>query len=312
MPAFIRKLLAYRLMNALAEGGDLPGETSTAEEILVNDDDFESLNGLDRGDGQGALPASANEAKGGDELNLEALLAVAAGADEHQDSEAGAKQQPVSVPHARFNEVNERRKNAETALEAAQAEILRLRESSTVKSAADMDELEEKYTAAMMDGDTKEAVKIRRQINEHIEHQAVLRIKQESMEQMSANAWGDSISNLLQEHPWLEAPESAPVLDMVTDVVEAKVAKGMTPFAALSEAKKMLVRMAPATSAFAGKDMRANNSARRGAQAAQQQAPFLHGGLGNRNSDGLVDIDNISDEAFLKLSESEKRAMRGG
>ena len=50
---------------------------------------------------------------------------------------------------------------------------------------------------------------------------------------------------------------------------------------------------------------------KRGALASNQQAPFLHGGVGNRATGTVHDVDAITDEQFLKLSDAEKASMRG-
>ena len=315
MPAFIRNLLSRRLMNQLAEGQDLPGDAQATADELQNDDDFASIEGLDRGDGQAAAPENST-AK---DLNLEALMAVAAastGAEEAVDAEGDStKPQPSSVPMPRFNEVNERRKQAEQALASTQAELQQLRETRAMGvTDEELDALEEKHSSAMLDGNVKEAVALRRQINQHIEQRAVLRIQQERLQERSAHAWNDAIDGLLSDNPWLNTEQGAPVMDMVADIVEAKMAKGMSQFDALKEATKMLPRLAPAgLQAPAVTDPRAANSAKRGAQASAAQAPAMQGGFGNRAlGAAMYDIDNISDEAFMRLSEEEKAQMRGG
>ncbi len=308
MPAFIRKMLTRRLMNEHTEGADLPG-ASTEVIDLQNDDDLDSLNGLDRGDGsetqegqQAAAPAP--------EFDLDALKAIAAQADDESDA---GKPQTSSVPMPRFNEVNERRKQAEQALAQAQAEIEQLRSSKG--STANVGELEEKYAEAMMDGNTKEAVAIRSQINQQIEHAAYLRLKQSEVQQRQAEAWDAQIDNLLKTNPWLETEEGAPVAEMIADMVEAKMAKGMSQFDALADVTRhVLPRLVPAGSAPApSTDPRLANSIKRGAMAAANQAPAMQGGFGNRAMGAKsYDIDSISDEEFMKLSEEEKAQMRGG
>ncbi|WP_284337648.1 hypothetical protein [Comamonas sp. NoAH] len=312
MPAMIRNLLNRRLFNAHDDGTDLPGDGATVIDAdLQNDDDFESLKDLDRGDGQ--APASAPETAPPPEVALEAPKAVAAVAE--QDEGEDGKPHSGSVPMPRFNEVNERRKQAEQALAITQAELQQLRQASA-KGITDeeLDALEEKHTTAMLDGQVKEAVALRRQINQHIEQRAVMRIQQERLMEKSANAWNDAVDGLLTANPWLNTNDGAPILEILADVVEAKVAKGMSQFDALKEASKMLPRLAPASPQVApGADLRTANSIKRGAQAAAAQAPVLQAGFGNRAlSAAMYDIDSISDEAFMKLSEEEKAQMRGG
>lgn len=313
MPAFIRNLLNRRLMNQLAEGQDLSGDGQTMADELQNDDDFASIEGLDRGDGPGpqteapqTVDASAVD------VNLEALKAIAASA---ADEGAGDEAKPHvgSVPMPRFQEVNERRKQAEAALEAAQAELQAARSKSIPSEA--LDALEEKYTAAMMDGNTKEAVSIRRQINQHIEEQAVLRIKNEQAQRQAAQASSDFVDSFLSANPWLNTEEGMKVQDILADLVEVRVHRG-EPFekAFQDVANEILPRYAPANSVPPpAVDPRAANSVKRGAQAAAAQAPSMQGGFGNRAmGTAMYDINTISDEDFMKLSEEDKARMRGG
>lgn len=308
MPAFIRELLNRRLMNELAEGQDLPGDTVT----LDNDDDLASLEGLDRGNGdapqaqvqQGGAPSA--------DMNLDALKAIASAAPDDDAGEDG-KQQASSVPMPRFNEVNARRKQAEAALEAAQAELQASRDK--VVTSEELDALEEKYTTAMMDGNTKEAVTIRRQINHHIGEQAVLRIKNEQAQRQATQAGSDFVDSFLAENPWLETEEGMRVQHIVADLVEVRVQRGESFEKAFREvANEILPRYAPAHSGQpAATDPRTANSIRRGAQAAAAQAPSMQGGFGNRAmGTAMYDINTISDEDFMKLSEEDKARMRGG
>lgn len=309
MPAFIRKLLNRRLMNELAEGQDLSGDAVT----LQNDDDLASLEGLDRGNGEEsqAQPAQAEGAPAAD-VNLDALKAIAAATTDDDDGEDG-KPQVGSVPMPRFQEVNERRKQAEAALEAAQAELQAAR--SKVMTSEDLDALEEKYTNAMLDGNSKEAVSIRRQINQHIEEQAVLRIKNEQAQRQATQAGSEFVDTFLAENPWLETEDGMKVQHIVADLVEVRVNRGEPFEKAFREvANEILPRYAPAGSGQAPAiDPRTANSIKRGAQTAAAQAPSMQGGFGNRSmGTGMYDIDTISDEDFMKLSEEDKARMRGG
>ncbi|MDH1675827.1 hypothetical protein [Comamonas aquatica] len=313
MPAFIRNLLNRRLMNQLAEGQDLSGDGQAMADELQNDDDFASIEGLDRGDGPGPQTEAPQTAvTPAVDVNLEALKAIAASA---ADEGAGDEAKPHvgSVPMPRFQEVNERRKQAEAALEAAQAELQAARSKSIPSEA--LDALEEKYTAAMMDGNTKEAVSIRRQINQHIEEQAVLRIKNEQAQRQAAQASSDFVDSFLSANPWLNTEEGMKVQDILADLVEVRVHRG-EPFekAFQDVANEILPRYAPANSGPPpAVDPRAANSVKRGAQAAAAQAPSMQGGFGNRAmGTAMYDINTISDEDFMKLSEEDKARMRGG
>ncbi len=300
--------LNHRVCNQASEGSDLPGGDGVAiPDAIAHDDDLASLEGLDRGDG--VVVAAPGTEQG---TTVAASAGDAAMAEEVEQAGDG-KPLPSTVPMPRFNEVNARRKQAEQALADAQAEIQQLRSGGAPATSADLDTLEEKYAMALMDGNTKEAAGIRRQINQQIEHAAVLRIKQTDVQQRQAEAWDAQVSGLLAENPWLETEEGAPIAEMITDLVEAKMAKGVSQFDALTQVTaQVLKRFAPASAAvLPSSDTRTANSLKRGALASSQQAPFLHGGVGNRATGAVHDVDAITDEQFLKLSDAEKASMRG-
>lgn len=183
------KMLMHRLMNQAGEGTDLPGDTTG---VLDDDDEHQPGSPEDRGD---FLP--------GDNLDPEALEAVAAGAreDAQSDEEATAaaaaaaktgheEGNSAGVPQSRFNEVNARRKAAELEAERLQAENAALkaeRAAGTDKPTKqeqtqagkaqeapdfDVDAKEQAYLDALMEGDTGAAKQIRREINSHLMEQA--------------------------------------------------------------------------------------------------------------------------------------------
>ncbi len=341
MPKTLKMLMA-RLMNEAGEGKDLPGDT------VALDDDYQPGTPEDRGD---FLP--------GDNLDPEALNEVASAASDEEDkaaqaaaqaqqeAEEAAKANSDSVPHARFNEVNERRKAAEQEAERLRAELEAMRAGSkespknteqTQKDKGnqapefDVNAQEKAYLSALMDGNEEEAQKIRTGINQHLLEQAtakaVERVRAESearerasAEQQAAKLLQETATAVVADYAFLDDPVHAEVLDMIEARRDALIAKGVPAHQALREAADFIAPrfapegFAPAKSgegASKQADLRATAAVERGAKASMAQPPLPAAGMGNRStgSDPL-NVATMSDEQFERLPESEKKRLRG-
>lgn len=353
MSKFLKLKLA-RLMNEAGEGNDLPGDTS------VLDDDYTPGTPEDRGD---FLP--------GDNLDPDALNAVAKGADE-DDAQANAAQEAAdqkareaeeaaeeearansgAVPHARFHEVNEKRKVAEQQRLAAEQENERLRaelEAARAGSPAkksdpaqdqqgqaapdfDVKAQEKAYVEALIGGDEDKAQEIRQTINEHILEQATSRaVKQVQAEQQARERQmaEQTAGQLLQatatavvaDYPFLNEEAHSEVLDMIEARRDALIAKGAPAHDALRQAADFIAPkfapegFAPAKSsvnATAKTDLREAAATARGAKASLAQPPVHAAGLGDRATGAdPLNVAAMSDEQFERLSEADKKKLRG-
>lgn len=308
----LMRLLA-RYQSPAQEGSDLGGKDDTAD---IHEDRGDTVT-EDRGDGLAA------------DLSLETLQGLLANGEAAEEDGGRA---PSSVPISRFQEVNDRRKTAEQALADAQAELARYRATGSNSSGAgeaqtstqaappesrfDLDAQEEAYANALLDGDTKGAAAIRREINQHLEQAAVQRYHSETNQQRASQEYNVLVDQVMDAHPWLDQPEGAQAMDLIVELVDARVRKGASPAQALSEAVSAIVpRFAPAggqqlVPAMAT-DPRIAASLARGARASSDQPAAMLGGIGNRSTGGMPDVDQLDDEQFSRLSEAEKRKMRG-
>lgn len=306
------RLLA-RYQSPAQEGSDLGGKDDAAD---IHEDRGDTVT-EDRGDGLAA------------DLSLETLQGLLANGEAAEEDGGRA---PSSVPISRFQEVNDRRKTAEQALADAQAELARYRATGSNSSGAgeaqtstqaappessfDLDAQEEAYANALLDGDTKGAAAIRREINQHLEQAAVQRYHSETNLQRASQEYNVLVDKLMDAHPWLDQPEGSQAMDLIVELVDARVRKGTSPAQALSEAVSAIVpRFAPSGGQQAqpatSTDPRIAASLVRGARASSDQPAAMLGGIGNRSTGGMPDVEQLDDEQFSRLSEAEKRKMRG-
>lgn len=309
----LMRLLA-RYHSPAQDGSDLGGQ----DEGLDSQEDRGDTVTEDRGDGLTT------------DLSLETLQGLLANGETEASGEEDGARPPSSVPISRFQEVNDRRKTAEQALADAQAELARYRATDANGAGAaqtsaqaappepsfDLDAQEEAYANALLDGDTKGAAAIRREINQHLEQAAVQRYHSETNQQRASQEYNVLVDQVMDAHPWLEQPEGSQAMDLIVELVDARVRKGASPAQALSEAVSAIVpRFAPSGSQQAqpatSTDPRIAASLARGARASTDQPAAMLGGIGNRSTGGMPDVEQLDDEQFSRLSEAEKRKMRG-
>lgn len=346
MPKTLKMLMA-RLMNEAEEGKDLPGDT------VALDDDYTPGTPEDRGDflpgdnlDPEALNAAASAADEDQDQDQPAQAAAAANAQQDQEAEEAAKANSGTVPHARFNEVNERRKAAEQESERLRAELEAMRaaqvapqkttqtqvEKEQADPEFDVNAQEKAYLSALMDGNEEEAQKIRTGINQHLLEQAtakaVERVRAESearerasAEQQAAKLLQETATAVVVDYAFLDDPAHAEVLDMIEARRDALIAKGIPAHHALREAADFIApRFAPegfapaksGDSAQKKTDSRSAAAVERGAKASMAQPPVPAAGMGNRSSGGEpLNLATMSDEQFERLTEAEKKRLRG-
>lgn len=354
MPKTLQMLLARYMNAADGEGNDLPGGNH------LDDDEYQPGTPEDRGDflekdepgaTTSATPAPDAQASGTAAATAPAQAPADGAGQEGGTGDDGPEgRNSGSVPHSRFNEVNERRKEAERLLEQERAENARLRgqqqpstEASAPKDGAasakpaseaqpfDMDSKEAEYLEALMEGETEKAMQVRREINAALVEQARSNARAE-LEQAEAQrshqsamkALAEEAETVLKSYPYLNTEEGEVASEMIIERRNALAAKGMAPHLALREAAALIApRFAPAGSASntPAKDLKAGApqadsreaAARtRGAQASVAQPPAPVAGMGNRATGAdTADVALMDDEQFDRLSEAEKRRLRG-
>lgn len=357
MPRILQALLSRYMNAADGDGNDLPGDNH------LDDDDYTPGSPEDRGDfldpqdaGAAAATAATTAAPAPAAAQAPAAAAATAEAGAQEEGagaaeEGGEGRNSGSVPHSRFNEVNERRKEAERLLEQERAENARLRsqqqppaEAGAAKEGAaaakqseqaqafDFDAKESDYLNALMEGETEKAMQIRREVNAALVEQARSNAKAEAraeLEQAEAlrsqkaamDALSEEAVSVVKNFPYLDTEEGQVAMEMIIERRNSLAAKGMAPHLALREAAALIApRFAPAGSTpakdlktgAAQADSREAAARTRGAQASVAQPPVPAAGVGNRaTGSDTTDVAQMDDDQFDRLSEAEKRRLRG-
>lgn len=317
--ALQRRLSAFHVLRKPVDGDgdDLGGEVIDATNPNAGD-----APGADEDRGDNFTPASEEAS----------APAPAATTDDEPDEATGGKP-AAGIPKARFNEVNEARKEAEARAEALQRELDALKMQpaaapapTTAAPAApaapefDVDAAEQKYIELLMEGETAEATKLRSQINRHVAAEAAqqaIAIQKEAAARVDLQTVAD---RAVETWPYLNTPEGADALDLIKASRDANIARGMAPAKALQLAvDKIAPKFAPAEDLTPPKvdgvktpvDTRTANAIARGAKAAEAQPPVVQAGIGNRATAGTLDVATLTDEQFDALSEAEKAKARG-
>jgi len=306
-----RRLLPYSGYLKPAEDGS-PGTGGTDEEVL----DL----GNDLTDEASANPADAAAPSPDPAPAEDPSTAADPGSDEVE--EAG---KPGSgIPRARFNEVNDKRKALESEVEALRAQLAAANGGGGAPTAAapavpapppvDVDALEEQYTQALLDGDSKAAVALRKQINQHIKDAALQEFQQVTQQQEAVVKSQDVVTNALATYPWLDQEEGAEALELIEDLVLAKTAKGVPRHVALAQAIASIAprfapegapsRDLPGKAALA--DTRLKAADERGAAHSLLQPAAVQAGMGNRAVAPKIDgTTKLTDEQIDGLSKSD-------
>ena len=311
-----RRLLPYSGYLQADEGGT-PGSGSTPEEVLDLGNDDTPEDGAAAAAAPDPAPAPA-----------EAPVADAAAGGDDAD-EAGKP--GGGIPRARFNEVNDRKKALESEVEALRAQLAAVNGGAPVAAApaaaaspapvpVDVDALEEQYTQALLDGDSKAAVALRRQINQHIKDSALQEFEQVTQQHQVAAKSQEVVETTLADYPWLDEPEGAEALELIEASVRAKCAAGVPHHVALANAIATIApRFAPEgtpSRGLPGKevpvDTRLKAADLRGAAHSQLQPPAVQAGMGNRaTAPKIHESTKLTDEQIEGLSKAELEKSLG-
>lgn len=316
------------------DGSDLGGEviqvTNTGDADAGDDQE-------DRGD-TFTPTADAEDADAGADASAAGAASAAGDAD---GADAGDGRRHAGIPKARFDEVNEGRKEALRKLEEAQAEIERLKAgagATTAPAAAkpaaqadaaqatagfDVDAKEQEYAEALYAGDGKKAASIRREINAHLVTEATTRAREVAATEFTARETQTLLAAAVQTavaaYPWLNTKEGEEALDLIVAARDQRIKKGMPPHLALQEAvnkiaPKFAPDEAPAQGLEAGKERKDTRTAQalaRGAADSLLQPPPVQAGIGNRATAARIDVESLTDEQYDALPEAEKKRLRG-
>ncbi|CAN7703711.1 hypothetical protein LJR066_005710 [Acidovorax sp. LjRoot66] len=250
---------------------------------------------------------------------------------EEDDAGKGGKGGGQGIPRARLNEVNERRRQTEEQLAQRERENAELRAqlaalipgqpaataAAPAAPAFDLDAAEDRYTAAMMDGDAAAARAVRREINQYIEDSAVERLESRMSARQASTLADQVVTNAIAQYPWLDGPEGEEALEVIEALHRNKIAQGIPKHEALAQAiASTVTRFAPTPSReLPGKgapvDTRLAAADKRGAAHSLLQPPGVQAGMGNRADPAAIDTSKMTDDEFNALPEAEKKKALG-
>ena len=313
------------------EPDDEPGDDDRGDDIdpdLTETEDDPDDEPGDDGDGGKDGGDDDPDADEDPDLDAEALAELAEGG------------KSKVVPHSRFHEVNE-------SLKREREERLRLEEENArLKGAApkpeeqkpekpatyDFDAAEDRYMAAILDGDADKAKEIRREIRaeelklfESKAGQDAKKAAEEELQKRDQSAETERLQKVLNDvltkYPFLNNDSEEANQDAIEDVIARRdyyLRKGMSPSKAVAAAvEKVAPRYAPEAKDDGddGKDKPVKDKPNLSKEKIernverQKQIPAVMPGVGERGKD--VDYADLSEDEFDALPESEKRKARG-
>lgn len=294
-----------------------------------NDDNLDTEL-LDRGDEVGDLPPEDDE-----------LALVDAEREEEraeEEGEAAVEEEPApakskTVPHARFNEVNEQLKQERAVRLQLEEELARARGAQQAQEPAsepkpqdqekpadfDFKAARKQLREAIYEGDDAKA----EQLEEEIEQQTELRqtriaeqraqelLEQRAREQQQMTIKSEvetAVTAAYESYPFLDVSGTQANQDAIDEVIALRdlyMSRGKTPAQAIADAvAKVGPRYAEAPAAKPdGKAVIEQNLER------ERRIPPAMPGVGERAR--KIDYANLSEDEFEKLPEAEKRKARG-
>lgn len=310
-----KQRLFFRLQRPVGDDGDDLG----GEVISIN------------GEGTADTPEDNTPEDRGDVV--EAPKAPEADGADAGEPAAVETRQSGSIPKARFDEVNEKRKAVEADLARANAELAALRSkpapvatqetpAAPAPAAFDEDAKEEAYIEAMLEGDVGKAKEIRREINAHLRQQAAIDVQTSNAQAAQASLLQSASAQAVTDFPYLDTDEGAFALGLIVAARDQAVRNGVPVHQALSDAvAKIAPRFAPAEgstpspvlqSTKAHVDTRTQEAVSRGAADSLKQPALVQAsGIGNRADAVRVDVAKLDEDQFANLSAADKKRLRG-
>lgn len=289
---------------------ELTGDAMPGDDFVPTDDDAIEVSApgdvLEAEEGAAAAPSISAD-----------TLALIAGED-----------RPKSVPHSRFNEVNEEAK-------ANRARVLQLEEElARAKGAAlaptkdepkpagyDFDAAEDRYTAALLDGDTAAAKVIRAEIRSKERAEAIAEAEEIADRRYSTNRaqddaarnkteFGTALTDAYTTYPFLDVGSPDVNHDAIDETmvwVAHFQAKGQSPAKSLASAvAKIGPRYLPAVEPAAAAAAKVNLQT--GIKRAAQIPPKATG-IGARET--KVDVNKMNGGDINKLSAEDRARLEG-
>ena len=256
--------------------------------------------------------------------------------EESEVEETLPKKEP-RIPKSRFDEINNRMKDATERNLWLEEQLEKLINQNTQQQKQaepkvpeapkyDYDAAEEEYINLIISGDITKATKLRNEINTFhqkdleilisgIENKASDNAKSQSGLLLEKERFENSIANMESKYPFLNHKDKAyneEAVETVNTLLAGYLAAGRGKVESLQMAIKKVLplyeKKVPAKATLG--DQRKVEAGKKAAQASKQQP--VKGKTTSRTSDmGKVNINTLTDRDFSKLTAKEKSILRG-
>lgn len=300
---------------------------------MTQDDDLDDTLTITDGEGDEGEPNPDGEDRG-DVVAPEPAKAKAPTAEPDEDdadddeaAEKPGKRMPSMIPKARFDEVNdtakELRRQNELLMQALAGQGKLPAAPAPAPAAAepvDVDKLEADYVTALLDGNTEDALKLRRTINAELRRQAADEAVEVQTKQSEAQAFAAEVRSIYADYPELNNKGDKADAAAIAEVVEWRDflvdRKGLPYHTALRQAADRVAAARGWDKADGDEpkptNTRTEEQRRRNAQANLDQPPVMDGGVGNRAGRARqTNVAAMTEEEFRALPEAELKRLRG-
>lgn len=305
--------------------------------------------------GEGSDPEHKDDdEKAGDAVDADAAAAAAESSEGDSDLELDeldelASARSDTVPHARFNEVNEQLKATRQELEELRAKQQGAGapagsdkgagtgddKAGEAEPAFDLAAKEREYHDAIIDGDEERAAELRAEIREFERQEtidAVLRAqdarKAQEQEELSKaeeqRLFDEEVKAVVADYPKFDSTKPDADEEGMTLLIAKRnyliEHQGVAPHEALRQAADHIAKVQGYTKASAAdpgkqesvRTQRRGESAQRNAVAQEQQPPAMGGAsAGERGRGDVPNVDDLSEEDWDNLPEAERDKLLG-
>lgn len=288
-------------------------EARLKQEAIEAGDIFDPADGRETNSG---TPPAASQKQPEPEIDAETLAAIA------------GEEKPKMVPHARFEEKNQEAKANRARVLELEEELARAKGAAPTQAskeseqplAYDFDAAEERYSAALLDGDQSLAKQIRAEIRKQEQEAADKRAEaaadrryQESRKQEDEKRvkleFDLALAKAYEAHPFLNSDSEQANPDAIDEVLvwhESFVRKGKTPAEALAAA---IEKVAPRYVKKAEEPVQAPKPNLQQAVDRANKVPPRPGGVGERASE--LDVSKMSAKDIKALSPEDEARLAG-
>lgn len=252
--------------------------------------------------------------------------------EEDEEGDGGEDTSDIQIPKRRFDQVIAQREQERERVRWLEDQLEKLidQKKPDVKEEVpvptyDFDTAEEKYVELLLEGETKQAASLRKEINKARDEYTTYQINQikESLSSEVVNSskaaadqskFDSLVENYENKYPYLDHESDSydeEAVDMVNTLLSGYVSKGLSKSEALTKAVKGVSRHFGEP--VKGRKLGNDSTNRRSKVKAARQQPAKSGSnsrVRNRNTSDL-DFNRMSEKEFNSLSERELKIARG-